>query len=86
MERKIITTYFDHRGIAVKINKASTPQNASRMAFDHLQWGDYDARVASVHDDNMGELHAILKVDVRGNISTVFKRDAKTPTCLVMDH
>ncbi len=82
MSNNIVTTYYNRNGEIVKTNRAKHPRTASTSAFDHLQMDHYDASVASVHDDNMGELHVILKRDLHGNIRTLFKRDAKTPTVI----
>jgi len=39
----------------------------------HMQFDDYAATVCQVWDETDGKLHAIIKRNVKGNISILFK-------------
>ena len=76
--RDIQTTYFDHRGLVLKINRAKWPSKAVLCAVQHLQKNTYSARICEVFDTQDGTLHAVLaKRLVKGEsvLAIAYKRD-----------
>lgn len=93
-QRNIVTTYFDHKGREVQINRSLHPRKAVMAATDHLSqdhyWRIYDDRIeyahaAVIYDDNTAELHAVVVWDTKTNeVRTSFKRDPQKPTCIIL--
>ncbi len=84
MNRPIIPQYFERLHKApVRTNHSKHARTAVLNALDHLTQEHYaGAFIAVVTDENTGELHAILKADLHGKVSVMFKRDPKSPMCL----
>lgn len=84
--RTIQTEYFSPTDskTPVRINRASSPQHAVMLAVGHMQMNDYSAAVAVVFDTGTAELHAIIKHYADGSIRILFKRDPRTPTCIML--
>lgn len=84
--RTITTEYFsptDHK-TPVKVNLSASPQSAVMLAVGHMQMNDYGAELCNVFDNQTAELHAVIKHYPDGHIRILFKRDPRTPTCILM--
>lgn len=70
-----IKTAFYIEGEVSHINSSSNPNRAVAQCVAHMQVNHYSANAAEVFDAKTGELHAVVKRHVRGNINIVYKRD-----------
>jgi len=74
--RTIQTTYYDHKGNAVRINRSVHAHLAVAKAVDYMQLDYYQAKTVEVFDASDGTLHAVIRW--RNKIlEIVFKRDPK---------
>lgn len=79
-QRNIATEYRGYVGrrlMALNLTRSANPNSAVRNCIGHMQVNEYGATMAIVTDLVSGQLHAIIKRDVKGNISIVFKRDPR---------
>lgn len=76
MSRNIKTVYYFGRDV-VKVNSACFANNAVPRCIGHMQMNEYSASHAEVYDAGSGELHAVIRRQVSGNITIVFKREVK---------
>lgn len=73
MTRQILTQYLrGHR--EVKLTRAKYVSNAVPNAVMHMQLDDYDAFTCQIWDEATGELHAVIKRNVKGNLNILFSR------------
>jgi adenine deaminase len=72
-----ISTVYYRGKLVVKANRASRANNAVPRAVAHMQINRYQASVAEVFDLTTGELHAVIRRAVSGDIHIVFKREVK---------
>ncbi len=72
--RPIKTVFYDGRE-EVHTNSSSNPNRAVAQCVAHMQVNHYSATAAEVFDHTTGELHAVVKRHVQGNINIVFKRN-----------
>lgn len=70
-----IKTVFYSAGDEVHTNSASNPNRAVAQCVAHMQVNHYGATAAEVYDHTTGELHAVVKRHVQGNINIIYKRD-----------
>lgn len=70
-----IKTAFYVSGEVVHVNSSANPNRAVAQCVAHMQVNHYSATAAEVYDHSTGELHAVVKRHVQGNINIVFKRD-----------
>ena len=70
-----IKTVFYAQGDDVHTNSSSNPNRAVAQCVAHMQVNHYSATAAEVYDHTSGELHAVVKRSVNGNINIVYKRD-----------
>ena len=73
--KRTITTNFYHRKELVKTNNAAYANNAVLRCVDHLQINHYRATHAEVFDSSDGELHAVVKRHMNGDLEVLFKRE-----------
>jgi hypothetical protein len=67
--------YFLHE--AVKVTHSVWANNAVPNAIGHMQVNQYEATHCEVYDVANGELHAVIKRNVLGDITILFKRTVK---------
>jgi hypothetical protein len=72
--RPIKTVFYNGRD-DVHTNSSSNPNRAVAQCVAHMQVNHYGATAAEVYDHTTGELHAVIKRHVQGNINIVYKRD-----------
>lgn len=75
MTRNIQTTFYVGKKV-VKNNTAMYANSAVLRCVDHMQTNHYHASVAEVFDNDTGELHAVIKRNIKG-IVIVFKREVQ---------
>ena len=69
--RPIVSQYlYGHK--EKKVTRAKYASKAVPTAVMHMQMNDYDALVCQVWNEATGELHAVVKRSVKGNISILF--------------
>jgi hypothetical protein len=73
MDRTIICNYTNGHALK-KVTRACYAATAVPNAIMHMQMDDYTATCCEVWDEVNGELHAVIKRNVKGNISIVFSR------------
>jgi hypothetical protein len=73
--RNIRTVYSGVKGETLKINHASYANSAVLRAVDHMQLNNYGAKVAEVFDSSSGELHAVIRNSMNGEIRIVYERE-----------
>lgn len=83
--QRLIQTDYNLNKETKKVTHTTTAKKAVTNAISHLQENDYGANIVIVTDTETAELHAIIKMSPTGNISIVFKRDPKSPTCLMKE-
>lgn len=86
MKLTIKTEYYargNHRD-PVRTTRAADGVNAVTNAIRHMQLGFHDAALVEIHDSVTAELHAVITMSPTGDLRIAFKRDPKTPRC-VMD-
>lgn len=59
----------------VRVNHAGTAFRAVPLVIEHMQANDYSAVLAECFDLNSGELHAVIRRSVDGEINIIFKRE-----------
>lgn len=72
--RPIKTVFYVGRD-EVHTNSSSNPNRAVAQCVAHMQVNHYAATAAEVYDHTTGELHAVVKRHVQGNINITYKRD-----------
>lgn len=72
--RPIKTRYYRGKHTPVKETSARWANKAVPNAIAHMQVNEYDATSCEVWDDDTGELHAVIKRSIKGNIEIVFHR------------
>lgn len=77
LETGIKTVYYDHRLWVLKTNRAFDANRAVATCVLHMQINHYGASVAEVYDAVSGELHAVLKRGIRGDLGILYKRDPR---------
>lgn len=77
MSSRPIRSVFYQRNEAVRTNHSKWANTAVPNAVGHLQLRRYDATHCEVFDSSTGELHAVLKVNMKGDIAVLFKREVK---------
>ena len=71
--RPIVSQYlYDHK--EKKITRAKYASRAVPNAVMHMQFNDYDALVCQVTDESTGELYAVIKRSVKGNINILYNQ------------
>ncbi|MEG1121229.1 MAG: hypothetical protein RSE62_03400 [Citrobacter sp.] len=85
MKRTIETEYFGMKGESLKKCYALHSRRAVLHAVNAMQMNLYAASVAVITDTEYGELHAIIKHTVVGDIIIAFKRDPRSPVCLRLE-
>jgi hypothetical protein len=79
MSRNIKTTYWNKPVASheneVRTNSSSNANRAVAACIMHMQVNDYGAMLAEVWDDDTGELHAVIKRRINGDIHILYKRD-----------
>jgi hypothetical protein len=77
MTRNIQTTYYLGKKL-VKNNTATYANNAVLHCVEHMQLNHYEASTAEVFDSSNGELHAVIRRNIKTNgIAIVFKREVE---------
>lgn len=76
MQRQITTTFYRGKNL-VKTNHAAYPNRAVLRCVDNLQINHYEATHAEVYDCSNGQLHAVIKRSINGNLEVLFKREVK---------
>lgn len=71
--RPIVSQYL-HGHKEVKVTRAKYATKAVPNAVMHMQLDDYQAFTCQVWDEATGELHAVIKRGVKGNINILFSR------------
>ena len=77
MNKRPIRTVFYRGRTVVRTTHSRWANNAVPRAVGHLQLRQYDATHCEVFDSATGELHAVLKVNLKGVIFVLFKREVK---------
>ena len=72
-----IKTIYYRRGDEPKINKSKNANRAVTTCVAHMQINHYGAHLAEVFDVGTGELHAVIKRNVKGDLHIYLKRDAR---------
>lgn len=75
-KRTIKTVFYRVREV-VKATHSSWANNAVPNAVGHMQVNQYDATHCEVYDTSSGELHAVIKRSITGDIHILFKREVK---------
>jgi hypothetical protein len=75
--RPIQTVYYNHKHQVVRKNSARYAFTAVPLCIQHMQINEYGASYAEVFDHLTGELHAVIKWNVAGTITILFKREVK---------
>lgn len=75
--RQIKTKFYAGRDYAnpVKINSSSDANTAVATCVLHMQINHYGATTAEVYDDSSGQLHAIVKRSINGQLTISYRRD-----------
>lgn len=72
MTRSIMTQYKQgHR--QMKVTRAKYASTSVPNAVMHMQMNDYEATVCEVWDETTGQLHAVIKRNVKGGINILFR-------------
>jgi hypothetical protein len=71
--RTIISQYTNGH-ILRKTTRSRHANNAVANAVMHMQLDHYKALVCEVWDEGTGELHAVIKRNVKGTITVLFHR------------
>lgn len=71
--RPIMSQYIN-RFKETKVTRAKYASRAVPNAVMHMQMNDYDAFTCQVWDESTGELHAVIKRSVKGDIRILFYR------------
>ena len=76
--RNIKTVYYS--GVSklsnvVKTTASTYAFNAVPNCIKHMQTNEYQATLCEVFDESNGQLHAVIKRNVRGEIHILFKRE-----------
>jgi hypothetical protein len=71
--RHIVSQYlYGHK--ETRVTRAKYASKAVPNAVMHMQMDDYQANVCQVWDESTGELHAVIKRNVKGAIYILFSR------------
>lgn len=71
--RRIVSQYlFKHQ--VTQVTRAKYASRAVPNAVMHMQMNDYGALTCQIWDEATGELHALVKRDLKGNITILFSR------------
>ncbi|MGZ8887998.1 MAG: hypothetical protein ACXW1D_00400 [Halobacteriota archaeon] len=83
-ERTLKTIYFGPgRGKpVVKTTRSSRRDEALPSVCRHMTQNDYGATVASVHDEETGELLLVVTYKMGERLQVVFEGDVKNPVCI----
>ena len=71
--RTIISQYTNGHALC-KMTRSRHANNAVVNAVMHMQLDHYKALVCEVWDEGTGELHAVIKRNVKGTITVLFHR------------
>jgi len=74
---RTIRTVFYRLAKVVKINNAYYANSAVLRCVDHLQHNQYNATHAEVYDESNGDLHAVVRRRVTGDLEILFRRAVK---------
>lgn len=75
--RPIRTVFYQHKDV-VRVNHAKWANNAVPNAVGHMQLNQYDATHCEVFDSASGELHAVIRRKIGGEvIEILFKREVQ---------
>lgn len=72
---RTIKTAFWMQGEVVHTNSSTNPNRAVAQCVRHMQINHYGATAAEVYNDETGELHAVVKRKINGNINIVYEQD-----------
>ena len=78
-KRPIYSTFLNHKGEMLRINRSKYGTNAVPRAVAHMQNDEYGAHVCEVFDSTTGTLWAVLRSGLKKGERTleiVFKREA----------
>ena len=83
-ERTLKTTYFGPgKGKpVVKTTRSSRREEALPSVCRHMTQNHYGATVASVHDEETGELLLVVTYRIGERLQVVFEGNAKHPVCI----
>lgn len=76
VERSIRTIYYQGKRI-VKITRSRYAFTAVPRCISHMQVNEYSATLAEVFDLTNGDLHAVIRRYMSGEIRIIFKREVK---------
>lgn len=75
-QRPIRTVFYQGKK-EVRVNRSTWANNAVPNAVRHMQTNEYAATHCEVFDSTNGELHAVIRRSMSGDIEILFKREVK---------
>lgn len=87
MKERTIKTVYYIRGKEPKVTRSLDANRAVATCVLHMQINQYASHLAEVYDDDTGELHAVIKRSIQGQLHIAYNRDpVKYETKYAMSH